>query len=351
MEAGLSAADPSIEGPLKGHHHETYVVAPPGSRTRVKLREPRKGLLWFDRRCFASEEELLRTLRGRVTRVPEIIEIDGGVLLQGFIEGRTLGQGVLPSKALSARHRTQLGTLFAELTSFDVRAIDAQRLCDGADRPHDGDSRGFLNRLLHFTEQRVYREHGAPYRSLFDDLGVREGALDGLARQAESLTPRAFALVHGDLHRRNFIIDAPGDLWTIDWELAMIGDPLYDLATHLHLMRYSDREAGRVGRLWQRAVEERRPECVKGWDTDLEVLMAYKRAQSVYTDVIRAALVLRGPDGEPNLRQLPRVAWRIRAALGAAHRTLGLTREPVVREVAAAYLRWLRAQPPAAAAS
>ncbi|CAM5643364.1 hypothetical protein SGRIM128S_09667 [Streptomyces griseomycini] len=34
-----------------------------------------------------------------------------------------------------------------------------------------------------------------------------------------------------------FIVDPQGGLWVIDWELAMIGDPLYDLATHLHLMR------------------------------------------------------------------------------------------------------------------
>lgn len=342
MGSRPSAADQSIEGPLKGQHHETYVITLPGLAGRYKLREPRRGVLWFDRRCFASEEELLRGLAGQVSRVPGIVEVEHGVLIQGFIEGRTLGHGVLPSKALSDRHRGQLGALFGELTSFDVRAIEAQRVCDGVDLPLDGDSRGFLTRLIRFTEDRVYREHGAPYHALFKDLGVEEGALEGLAGRAESLTERAFALVHGDLHRRNLIVDGSGDLWTIDWELAMIGDPLYDLATHLHLMRYSEKEADRVGRLWQRAVEQRRPECVKGWDTDLPVLLAYKRAQSVYTDVIRAAVELRGPDGRPNRRQLPRLAWRIKGALDAARKPLGLTVEPSVREVIGAYNRWLR---------
>ncbi|MFJ2094522.1 phosphotransferase [Streptomyces sp. NPDC087901] len=346
MEAGLSAADQSIEGPLKGHHHETYVISLPGRAGRYKLREPRRGLLWFDRRCFASEEELLRTLAGRVSHIPEIVEVERGILLQGFIEGRTLGQGVLPSKALSERHRRQLGDLFGELVAFDVRDIAAQRVCDGADLPLDGDSCGFLTRLLRFTEHRVYREHGAPYRALFEDLGVRDGALGGLARQAESLTERAFALVHGDLHRRNFIVDATGDLWAIDWELAMIGDPLYDLATHLHLMRYSAKEAERVGRDWRRVVEERRSECVKGWESDLAVLLAYKRAQSVYTDVIRAALALRGSDGRPDWQRLPRLAWRIKGALEAARGPLELTVEPSVREVIAAYVRWFRDHPP-----
>ncbi|MGW0938274.1 phosphotransferase [Streptomyces sp. NPDC002666] len=342
MESRQSAADQSIEGPLRGHHHKTYVIPLPGRVGRYKLREPRRGLLWFDRRCFASEEELLQVLAGKVSRIPGIVEVEPGLLIQAFIEGRTLGHGVLPSKALSERHRGQLAALFGELTSFDVRAIEAQRVCDGADLPLDGDSHAFLTRLLRFTEDRVYREHGAPYHALFEELGVREGALAQLKSRAADLTPRSFALVHGDLHRRNLIVDGAGDLWTIDWELAMIGDPLYDLATHLHLMRYSQKEADRVARDWRRAVEARRPECVKGWDTDLPVLLAYKRAQSVYTDVIRAAVALRGPDGRPNRRQLPRLAWRIKGALDAARKPLGLTVEPSVREVIGAYNRWLR---------
>ncbi|MFD8691517.1 phosphotransferase family protein [Streptomyces sp. NPDC059651] len=327
----------SVEGPLKGYHHETYVVPLPDSGVRVKLREPRRGLLWFDRRCFASEDDLLRQLHGRVTRIPEIIEVDRGLLVQRFIEGRTLGHGVLTSKALSVRHRAQLGALFAELAALRIDDFDefgTQWLCDGAERL-------VVHQLLRFTEERVYREQGAPYRTLFDDLGVREGALDGLARQAETLTARPFSLLHGDLHRRNFIVDAAGDLWTIDWELAMIGDPLYDLATHLHLMRYSAQEEGRICRLWRRAVGERCPEGVAGWEADLPVLLAYKRAQSVYTDVIRAALDLRGSDGRADLRQLPRVARRIAEVLGAAQAPLGLTVLPSVREVSAAYMCWL----------
>ncbi|MGW3735772.1 phosphotransferase [Streptomyces sp. NPDC005148] len=333
--------DPAIEGPLKGNHHEAYAVPLPDGG-RAKYREPRAGLLWFDRRCFASEEELLQDLRGRVTRVPEVI--DRGVLVQRFIEGRTLGAGVLPSKALSPKHRSQLGELFGELTSLGIDDVGARRVCDDVDRPGDGDSHGFLTRLINFTEQRVYREHGVGYHGLLAELGVRDGALDHLKARAEALTSRSFSLVHGDLHRRNFIVDRKGDLWAIDWELAMIGDPLYDLATHLHLMRYSAREADRVGELWRRAVESRRPECVKGWDTDLDVLLAYKRAQSVYTDVIRGALALRRQGAEPNRLQLPRIAWRIKRVLGAARLPLGLESEPSVGEVITAYARWLKAR-------
>ncbi|MFE7108316.1 phosphotransferase [Streptomyces sp. NPDC057575] len=344
--AGLSAGDRLIEGPLKGHHHETYVIPLPDG-SRGKVREPREGLLWFDRRCFASEEEVLLELAGHVSRIPTISEVGQGVLLQGFIEGRTVHRGVLPNRALSPKHQKQLGQLFAELVSFEIRNVGARRLCDASDRPSDGDSHGFLMRLIHFTEERVYQEHGAPYHALFAELGVQEGALGGIKDLAGKLTERSFAFVHGDLHRRNFIVDGQrGDLWTIDWELAMIGDPLYDLATHLHLMRYPVKEAGRVTELWRRAVEDRRSECVKGWDVDLKVLLAYKRAQSVYTDVIRAVLALRGPGPEPDLRRLPLVAWRVQQALAAARQPLGLRSVPSVRQVISAYANWFRTRSP-----
>lgn len=340
--AGLGAASPAIEGPLKGHHNETYVIPLPGGGRRFKVREPRSGLLWFDRRCFASEDRLLQELAGRVSRIPEIVTVGEGVLLQGFIEGRTLGRGVLPGKVLSPRHRGQLGQLFAELVSVDAETVGARRICEDADRPRDGDSAGFLGRLITFTEQQVYLKHGAPYGSLFEELGVDGRALRGLRRRADGLASRSFSLLHGDLHRFNFIVDRAGDLWTIDWELAMIGDPLYDLATHLHLMRYSPREAERIARLWAGAVEGVRPECAKGWSEDLDVLRDYKRAQSVYTDVIRGAVALEQPGGRLNWGRLPLVAHRVREALDDAREVLGATAVPTLPEVMAAYARWFR---------
>ncbi|WP_328904999.1 phosphotransferase [Streptomyces sp. NBC_00234] len=343
--AGLGETSPAIEGPLKGHHHETYVIPLPGGGRRCKVREPRSGLLWFDRRCFASEDRLLQELYGRISRIPEIVTVGEGVLLQGFIEGRTLGRGVMPSKALSPRHRGQLIQLFSELVSIEVEGIGARRVCEDVDRPVDGDCTGFLGRLITFTEQQVYERHGAPYRSLFAELGVDKRALGALRRRADGLAGRSFALVHGDLHRLNFIVDRAGDLWTIDWELAMIGDPLYDLATHLHLMRYSPREAERIARLWAGTVESVRPECAKGWREDLEVLRDYKRVQSVYTDVIRGAVALEQPGGRLNWGRLPLVAHRVREALDESREVRGAAAVPTLREVMAAYTRWFRDRP------
>lgn len=348
--AGLDYDDSAIEGPLQGYHHETYVIPlPPSSDPGVqprrgKVREPRPGLFWYDRRCFRSEELLLRALQGRVRRIPEIIEADEAGL-QVFIEGRTLGQGVLPSGPLSSLHRRQLGQLFGELAAVKTDEIDIERICRPKDRPADGDCAGFLVSLISFTQERVYQEHGAPYHGLFERLGVSDAALEGLKRRARGLSPRPFVLVHGDLHRANFIVDLRGDLWTIDWELAMIGDPLYDLATHLHLMRYTDEERERICGIWEAAVEAARPDATSGWRRDLPVLLAYKRAQSVYTDVIRGALVLEEPAGGPNRHLLPGVAEQVHQALAAAQPLFGAQAAPTTGQVMDAYEEWFGSRP------
>ncbi|WP_256356115.1 phosphotransferase family protein [Streptomyces sp. PKU-EA00015] len=341
--------DRVIVGPLKGYHHETYAFPlPPESPLRPryawgKLRSPRSGVLWYDRRCFASEDRLLLMLKGRVDRVPESVEVTPGVYLQGFVEGRPPGGGPLPGRPLSGHHEGQLARLFQQVVAIKTDEFDdLPRTCLPDGHPVlDDDSTVFLNRLTDFTATQVYDRHAEEYGELFERLGVRRRALEALALPAGRLANRPFALVHGDLHRHNFIVDHAGDLWTIDWELAMIGDPLYELATHLHLMRYSTRDAQRVGTMWAGAVEEVRPGASREWQRDLPYLLAYKRVQSVFTDVVRAAVGL-GPRNDPHRVVLPVAAWKVRRVLEAAKGPLGLTQVPTVPQVMSAYAGWLK---------
>ncbi|HEY9330868.1 MAG TPA: phosphotransferase [Streptomyces sp.] len=355
--ATLVSDERLLVGPLKGYHHETYAFPLPagdgsGRQTWWKCRDPRAGLLWFDLRAFASERELVRALQGSITRIPAVIERED-LSLYTFVEGRTLGEICPPGQPLSARHSGQLGVLFGELVSIRPESVLASADWVAGRHPAGwkDDSAAFLTQLIDFTDVHIYQRHLPRYHSLLRGLGIRDGALDGLRAAAGALVPRPSALLHGDLHRENFIVDGRDDLWTIDWELAVVGDPLYDLATHLHLMDYpADQQAWITG-IWCRAVEDARPGSSEGWETDLPVLRAYKRAQSVYTDVIRTALALGGLTAEQRLRQTARPVRRIERVLAAAHRTLGLTHEPSADRVAAAYARWFGDTAPTVTAS
>ncbi|WP_405797615.1 phosphotransferase [Streptomyces sp. NBC_01506] len=355
---GSGGADRGSVRPLTGYHHEAYAVPlPRGSALarrydRANLRVPRPGVLWFDPRYFASEDQLLMALRGRIDRIPEVLRIEGyGVRVRGFIEGRTLGSGWPGERRLSPRHLGQLGQFFRQLVSIDPHAMDIGRIPAAERPPGDGDSAAALGRLIDFTERRVHRRHEQRYGPLLAALGVTgTDGLDQLRDRSRALSRRPSALLHGDLHRQNFVIDLAGDLWIIDWELAMIGDPLYDLATHLHLMRHGAREAARTTDVWRDAVERARPGSSAGWRRDLPVLLAYKRLQSVYTDVIRAARSLEdSPDSRDSRqdgaattrRRLSPVAWRIQRVLDTAREPLGLVSVPTRGQIMAAYRHWL----------
>ncbi|MGW1300580.1 phosphotransferase family protein [Streptomyces sp. NPDC002514] len=344
LHAAEASGDESVvEGPLHGYHHETYVFPLPGAQGsersgRWKCREPRAGLLWFDRRCFVSEEQLLTALDGRITGVPDIIEVSG-VGLQRFIEGRTLGAVCTSGTRVPDVFFRQIVTLFRQLVGTAPENVTAERRCRPADRPEDGDTDGFLERLVHFTEQSVYRRNLERFERLFGDLGVTAESFQYLRKHVSGLRPRPFCLLHADLHRENFIVDAEQRLWTIDWELAMVGDPLYDLATHLHLMRYPARQSRTMTEQWCATAEAVRPGSSNGWRHDLGLLVDYKRAQSVFTDVIRTALSLdTGPDAD--WRRLVPAALRLRRILADAAVPLGLVSVPGTLRIAAALMRW-----------
>ncbi|MFD5634529.1 phosphotransferase [Streptomyces sp. NPDC127077] len=331
-----------VEGPLHGYHHETYVFPLP-SRTeeaeavRWKCREPRPGLLWFDRRCFASEEELLRALQGRIGGIPDLIQA-GSAGLQRFIEGETLGALYGSGSGIPLSLFGQIVSLFGQLARVKPDSLTAERTCASVYRASEGDTDGFLRRLILFTEEEVYQRNMPDFKGLFYDLGLDGASFGKLREHVSGLTSRPFCLLHADLHRENFVVDGLGRLWTIDWELAMFGDPLYDLATHLYLMRYPRDQADRMTERWSETVESVAPGSSAGWEADLPKLLAFKRAQSVFTDVIRTALSL-AEEAEVDERLLVRAGGRMRQVLHAAKEPLGIE-SPSEEDVTASLGKW-----------
>jgi len=334
-----------VTGPLKGYHHETYVLTMPGETRIVKLREPRERILWFDRRCFRSEEALLRELHGRISRIPVIHDVEG-MALQVFIEGRTLKSRPWGDRRIPEGVHGQIVDLFGELAQVTPNTLEVDRSCDAKDRADDGDCDGFLERLIVFVEEQVYAKNSPDFGRLFTELGLHPDAFVQLRKNVSGLTRRDFCLLHADLHRENFVLDPLNQLWSIDWELAMLGDPLYDLATHLYLMSYPEDQERRMSEDWARAVRGVRPSSARGWAEDLDRILAFKRAQSVFTDVIRLSLSLR--DGSTvKWARFPSAVRKLQAIMTAAAGPLGLAEVPSRPRIAAALARWVNTADPA----
>ncbi|AWW38878.1 aminoglycoside phosphotransferase family protein [Streptomyces cadmiisoli] len=341
VEAGGDAG--AVWGPLRGYHHETYVFPlaereEQGPPAQWKCREPRPGLLWFDRRCFASEEELLTALSGRITGIPDVREF-GGLRLQRFIEGETLGLYWKPGQRLPGHQTRQILELFRQTVAVTPETLLIKRRCKSDDRPENRDTDGFLERLVSFAEESVYRKNAREFEELFGELGIDGDAFKKLRKHVSGLRERPFCLLHADLHRENFIVDGEGALWAIDWELAMFGDPLYDLATHLYLMRYPEGQAHEVAEEWATTVEAVREGSSNGWRHDLKLLLDYKRAQSVFTDVIREALSLPAAPVAGRWR-LDAAGRRLNGVLAEAAVSLGLDSVPEPGRIGKALERW-----------
>ncbi|MFI7246296.1 phosphotransferase family protein [Streptomyces qinglanensis] len=398
----------AVDGPLAGYHREWYVVRPQGELTRlgrVKIGEPREDALWFDRRYFASEDEVLLDLaRLGVSHVPPVHRVRrSGTVFHGFIEGRTLASLTPRGHPVAPGHLRQIIGRFASLSRLrpgdlharplrdtpgrtperggaplapaaaEARARDGSatplRAARGADpgqggsyeehekgenhkgESHKGDeeeghgphgsSAHFLRELLAFTREHAHRARLPQFGPLFARLGIPPDVLgphSRLTAEAARLTDRPSCLLHGDLHRANFIVDPADALWTIDWELAAFGDPLYDLATHLYLMDYPPRQRSQVVAEWRQAVTAVLPGADAGLADDLPRYLAYKRAQSVFADVVRQAVAVGAAHGTPaQADQLGRTAKLVHEILVRAAEPLELTDVPSPGAIEPAY--------------
>ncbi|MFI0538764.1 phosphotransferase [Streptomyces sp. WSLK1-3] len=132
-----------------------------------------------------------------------------------------------------------------------------------------------------------------------------------------TVTPRRAVLLHGDLNPWNMIRREDGTgLTLIDWEMAMVGDPLYDLVRHMHLTPTLPEIRSRMFDRWAQLLPE---DCTRGWHLDWRVYRWIETVRSAYVDLDR--LMTRDSLDAPNVS---RAVGTYAMTLTAATATLGL---------------------------
>lgn len=209
-----------------GQSNLTYLATDVRGR-RLVLRRPPMGEILASAHDVAREHRILSALQD--TRVPlpvvhglceDPAVADRPVLVVSFVDGLVLDDRA-DAERLSAAARHAVGLSLAE-TLARIHAVDLEEvgLADLASRKS-------------YAARQLRRWAGQWELSRTRELGE----LDRLTTRLHGLEPAPgeVALVHGDSHLRNIIID-PDDaqVWAIlDWELATLGDPLADLGTLL----------------------------------------------------------------------------------------------------------------------
>lgn len=110
---------------------------------------------------------------------------------------------------------------------------------------------------------------------------------------------RRHGLLHGDLNPWNLVRrEERTGLTLIDWEMAMVGDPLYDLVRHIHLTPTTREVRERMYSRWS----QRMPvEFTGGWEHDVPVYQGLEVVRSAYVDLER--LVTGSSLDAPNVKR------------------------------------------------
>jgi thiamine kinase-like enzyme len=136
------------------------------------------------------------------------------------------------------------------------------------------------------------------------------------------------------------MIIADGRTYFLDWELSLWGDPVYDLAVHLHKMSYQPDESAALLSGWLTAVTGPASE---GWQPDLDTYLAHERAKSAIVDTVRyTKLIASGTiTAERKGELIDKLVSKINAAHTAATTTSRAT--PVDRATVTALIdQWAR---------
>ncbi|MFI5823877.1 phosphotransferase family protein [Streptomyces rishiriensis] len=297
---------------FKGTAHLNSVVRVQGTRTPVVVRRKLPDVSRREPK-YLSEHVVLQAIQESRVRVaaPEVLALgvsypDDQLSIHTY-EGTHIDRApVHPVNGLLPHEADALVDQLCELTRVDHGLIDPQA--------------GHVDFCEWLKEQLVGLVRDLPKKSLqlARTLGLPDERRLREILSGHRVGHRAPALLHGDLNPWNLVRrDDALALTIIDWEMALVGDPLYDLVRHMHLTPTKPEIRERMFLRWQRRLA---PEYTRDWGKDWVVYRRIEIVRSAYIDLDRLATGS-GLDA-PNVR---RAVNSYADTLAAATASLGLS--------------------------
>ncbi|PWI20590.1 phosphotransferase enzyme family protein [Streptomyces sp. Act143] len=297
---------------LKGTGHLNTIVHVPGISFPVVVRRKVPNV---DRRerGYLSEHAVLRTIEESRVEVAAPRFLALGTSYQGEPFAIHTYEGSLgpnrppshPSHGLLPHEANALVDQLCALTRVNYEVLDPTA------------AEGSFYTVL--SEQLVQLVHELPKESqqLARVLGLPDAERLRQILARHQVGERKQALLHGDLNPWN-LVRRPDRLalTIIDWEMAVVGDPLYDLVRHMHLTPTRPEIRDRMFNRWSLRLA---PEYTEGWRRDWGVYRWIEIVRSAYIDLDR--LVTGASLDAPNVR---RALDSYSMTLKAATASLGL---------------------------
>ncbi|GAA0657463.1 hypothetical protein GCM10009535_40640 [Streptomyces thermocarboxydovorans] len=264
---------------FKGTAHLNTVLRVPGFEVPVVIR---RKLPEASRRewSFLSEHAVLRAIEETPVSVaaPRALALGVSFPDDHFAIHTYVGADIdrppkHPVYGLLPHEADGLVDQLCALTKVDYRQLD----------PVAGE-RGFYSWL---TDQFVTLVADLPKKSqqLARHLGLPDAARLRQILSRHRVSHREPSLLHGDLNPWNLVRrDDALALTIIDWEMALVGDPLYDLVRHMHLTPTRPEIRDRMFRRWERRLP---PEYTRDWRKDWQLYRSLEIVRSAYVDLDR----------------------------------------------------------------
>ncbi|MFD8422231.1 phosphotransferase family protein [Streptomyces sp. NPDC059466] len=289
FEEGAASADRVF----KGTAHLNTAVRVPDVSFPVMVRRKVASANTRERR-FLNEHAVLGAIeRSNVpVRAPRVLALG----ISGLKEQFTIHSYEGPADPFRAPNHPVEGLRPFEADDLvdQLRALTSVD-CGQLDQGTDG-----LDLYPGLRDELVHMVNGLPRstRDLMRELGLPDGYRLGEILDRHTLVHRQPVLLHGDLNPWNMVRGEQGELILIDWEMAVVGDPLYDLVRHMHLTPTRPEIRERLFSRWARVLPE---DCTKGWREDWRVYRWMEVVRSAYVDLDR--LVTGDSLDAPNVRR------------------------------------------------
>jgi aminoglycoside phosphotransferase (APT) family kinase protein len=275
----------------------------------VLVRIPIPGADEMDLRVM-PEADVLRAIEPYVDAAPRLLHtsLEPAFQVQEYVEGQVVNAVWPRGERLPARIVPAVVDLLRQL-----QRVPREELPAVADWPVDCDTPAF-GRALSDTTEGVYQRFRRRYWRALREFQVPADPLRGVRERWPSMSARPFCMIHCDIHRKNMILTPDDRVVFLDWELALWGDPLYDLAVHIGKMGYQEDERERVVDEWLRVMP---PPATSGWSEDLATYLTHEQVKDALVGFIRYVQLFE--QGRLTAEEQEQIVGNLTAKLAIAH--------------------------------
>lgn len=214
------------------------------------------------------ELEVLDILNRYGINVPRILEFHNDYFIEEYIDGALLDDIYADSGDIDKLVIDDMINNIVELIKINPQSLFKYSKWNNV--------KDFFGYQILNTEE-IWNEYNTSYGTFYRLLGINESVLHKLKQLVNRINfNRPLCLIHGDRHKNN-MIKKDNQIYYIDWELSCIGDLAYDIAFHIHQMKYSEADL----EYFLINLEKRLPDEYKSVINDINTYLCFITMRSV----------------------------------------------------------------------